>query len=269
MMVYALVGESGSGKSYRAMWLAAEYGIQYVIDDGLLISGGRVVAGKSAKAEKTKMGSTKRAIFHDDADAKEMKNALEKYNPKSLLILGTSVRMVNLIAERVGAGMVGEYINIHDIATEEEINIAKTIRDTQGMHVIPVPTMAIKKDFQGYFMKSLQTLLGTSRDKEEKTVMRPTYSYMGDYSVDKSVIVDICSYEVRKVRGIKLQSVKINTSKNKITVQINVVAIGRHNYLKMYIAISDKVSSALDEYVGMIVDSIDVSVEDIKPEGKA
>ena len=35
--VYALVGESGTGKSFRAKLVAQKYGIDMIIDDGLLI----------------------------------------------------------------------------------------------------------------------------------------------------------------------------------------------------------------------------------------
>ena len=37
MTVYALVGPSGTGKSFRAKLLAQKYGIEVIIDDGLLI----------------------------------------------------------------------------------------------------------------------------------------------------------------------------------------------------------------------------------------
>ena len=48
MKVYALVGKSGTGKSYRAMSLAAAKNINAIIDDGLFISAGQVIAGSSA-----------------------------------------------------------------------------------------------------------------------------------------------------------------------------------------------------------------------------
>ena len=35
--VFALIGESGTGKSFRAKLVAQKYGIDYIIDDGLLI----------------------------------------------------------------------------------------------------------------------------------------------------------------------------------------------------------------------------------------
>ena len=40
--VYALVGESGTGKSFRAKLLAESYGIDAIIDDGLLIQNDKI-----------------------------------------------------------------------------------------------------------------------------------------------------------------------------------------------------------------------------------
>ena len=51
--VFALVGESGTGKSFRAKLVAQKYGIDMIIDDGLLINGDAIIAGKSAKDRKS------------------------------------------------------------------------------------------------------------------------------------------------------------------------------------------------------------------------
>ena len=210
------------------------------------------------------MGSVKRAIFFYDEDAKVMQKALVKNKVKSLLILGTSVRMVDQIAERIGAGKVEKYINIRDIATEEEIETAHNIRNTQGMHVIPVPTMAIKKDFQGYFMDTLEIFLNKSKYKSEKTVMRPSYSYMGDYTVERSVLGDICCYEANKVKYVKTREVRINSLSSGLTVNIYITVIGMHKIRDICAKIRKAVSFALEEYAGMVIDKIDISVQDIE-----
>jgi ABC-type dipeptide/oligopeptide/nickel transport system ATPase component len=44
--VYALIGESGTGKSFRAKLVAQKYGIEHIIDDGLLIKENKILAGK-------------------------------------------------------------------------------------------------------------------------------------------------------------------------------------------------------------------------------
>ena len=48
MKVVGFVGASGTGKSHRSLW-ANERGLDLIIDDGLLVHGNAVIAGKSAK----------------------------------------------------------------------------------------------------------------------------------------------------------------------------------------------------------------------------
>ena len=76
MITVALTGASGTGKSHRSIWLAGEKGLDYIIDDGILICRNKIVAGNSAKREKTKIGAVKRAIFEDEAKRTEMISAI-------------------------------------------------------------------------------------------------------------------------------------------------------------------------------------------------
>lgn len=61
--VIAFVGPAGTGKSQRAQMISRENNVDFMIDDGLLISKGRIVAGKSAKAEKNLVRAIRRALF--------------------------------------------------------------------------------------------------------------------------------------------------------------------------------------------------------------
>lgn len=63
MDIYAFIGRSGTGKSYKAQYVAGCYDIEYIIDDGLLIKGNKVIAGVSAKKESTRIAAVKRAVF--------------------------------------------------------------------------------------------------------------------------------------------------------------------------------------------------------------
>ncbi|HPB16469.1 MAG TPA: hypothetical protein PK870_02315, partial [Clostridia bacterium] len=153
--VYALVGPSGTGKSHKSTLLASDMGITHIIDDGLLISENRVIAGKSAKKEATKIASIKRAIFDDNDHRKEVAKAIKASKADSILILGTSDKMVNEIAQKLEMPPVQKIIRITDISDEEEIAIATKSRQEKGKHVIPVPTFEIKKDFAGYLLDPL------------------------------------------------------------------------------------------------------------------
>lgn len=146
--VYAFVGPSGTGKSYRAQMVSGAYGINFIIDDGLLVKENGIVAGTSAKKAPTKVETVRRALFSEEEQKKEMQEAIKKIKPKAILILGTSDKMVKTIAENLGLPEIQKTIYITDVATEEEIENAKRIRTTEGKHVIPVPTFELKKIFQ-------------------------------------------------------------------------------------------------------------------------
>ena len=124
MKVYTLVGKSGTGKSFQAINLCKARDIEAIIDDGLLIYKGKAIAGKSAKRETTKIGAVRRAIFNDDNHRDEVKRMLEKVSPTSLLIIGTSEKMTEKIAGKMGIQQVDEKINITDITTESERKMA-------------------------------------------------------------------------------------------------------------------------------------------------
>ncbi len=61
--VYAFVGPAGTGKSQRATHVGRQYGIDLIIDDGLVVSRGRIMAGRSAKSETNMVRAIRRAIF--------------------------------------------------------------------------------------------------------------------------------------------------------------------------------------------------------------
>ena len=66
MDITAIYGASGTGKSSSALAFAYEKGIEAIIDDGLLIYKGKIIAGISAKFEKNALTAVKRAIFADE-----------------------------------------------------------------------------------------------------------------------------------------------------------------------------------------------------------
>lgn len=224
MKVYALVGKSGTGKSHHSMWVARENNIDYIIDDGLLVSDNRIIAGKSAKREPTKIASVRRAIFSDPEHSTEVKKAIKDNGITSLLIIGTSDRMVNKIAEALDVLPIEKTIRIEEVATPEEMKIANEMRTKQGKHVIPVPTFEVKKQFSGYFIDPMVQLFSRKNKtfQEEKTVMRPTYSYLGDYKISQKAIIDICSYEMSRFASMyKLLRIKSSITKgNRIVLDI-------------------------------------------------
>ena len=118
MEVIALVGPSGTGKSHRALLVAHNNQADAIIDDGLYIKDGKIIAGKSAKREKNKVLAVKRAIFVLPGHAREVAEAIESTHPKCILLLGTSENMVQKIAKALKIPPVSRFIHIEDIATQ-------------------------------------------------------------------------------------------------------------------------------------------------------
>jgi len=196
LKVYSLVGESGTGKSHHASFIAGKYGIRYIIDDGILIKGNNIIAGVSAKKEATKIGAIKRALFTDSKHVEEVKKAIEEAKPDKILIIGTSDKMVDTIAEKLGLPPVSVRVYIEDVVSPKQIEIAREKRLVEGKHVIPVPTFEVKKQFSGYFLDPLRIFRRNKGGYFEKTIVRPNYSYLGEYTISESVINSIVAHEL-------------------------------------------------------------------------
>ena len=234
MEVIAFVGPSGTGKSYRSLIVAKENNADGIIDDGLLISQGKVIAGTSAKKEDTRIASVKHALFIPNKYASEMRSALKKSKIKKLMILGTSEGMAVKIAKRLEIGPIKHFIHIEDVATNDEIAMANRMRMEDGKHVIPVPTFEIQKDFSGYFLHPLRRFQ-PNLDIEEKTaeadksIVRPTFSYMGDFVISDEVIIQLAIHEALKVDGI-YKITNINIRKTVHGAHIDISATVKYGY---------------------------------------
>ncbi|MBE6027817.1 MAG: hypothetical protein E7227_04315, partial [Clostridiales bacterium] len=98
MKVVSFTGKSGTGKSFQATALAQRRGFDAIIDDGLLIYKGQIVAGRSAKKCASKAAAMRTALFNYEDHREEVRAAIERYAPEALLIIGTSDRMTDIVA---------------------------------------------------------------------------------------------------------------------------------------------------------------------------
>ncbi len=234
METYALIGHSGTGKSHHAPLLAHEYNIDYIIDDGLLIKGNIILAGRSAKRENTRFGAVKRALFNDQDHARQLKEKLSEICPEKLLILATSRRMAQVIANRLELPEPVKYIDIEEIASTEAIQKALTLRETENRHVIPLPTFAIKKDFPGYLIDPLRSFFSfpathQQRVAVERSIIRPIFNSLGNFYIAEHVINDLVSIILKQVPGVhKVSRVELETEDRKVFLHVDLVLTLNH-----------------------------------------
>ena len=265
--VYAFVGPSGTGKSYRAQLVASENNIHYIIDDGLLIHDNDVIAGSSAKKAPTKIETVKKAIFIEKEDRKNMREALKKVKPDAILLLGTSDGMVEKIAENLGLPKPEKTIYINEVATETEMETARRIRTTEGKHVIPVPTFEIKRDFAGYILDPLQ-IFKYRRNEEpyisEKSIIRPTFSYLGKFTISDTVFRQITEYVAKKTEGIhRVSRVRVENSVGATNLYVEVYVIFGYNIVSVLRDFKQKVKKETERLTTMNVQEVSVVAKGI------
>ena len=251
MEVYALIGASGTGKSHNANSVLEQYHIDMMIDDGLLIKDGKKMAGSSAKAEETTVAAVKRAIFHNPIHAAEVRERIGQLQPKKILILGTSEKMIDRITAALSLPPVKYKIFIQDIDTPEQIELAQTMR-REGKHVIPLPSIEVKKDLPNYWIDSIFSFMtkknkDKEKDKEkdksklsseDKCIVRPRFSQLGRLTISENAIEQIVRYNLNLQEEFD-RSAKIQVDMNDFGVSI---------YCEMKIRYGVPIQAAIEQF---------------------
>ena len=266
--VYAFVGPSGTGKSYRAQMVAGEKNIDFIIDDGLLVKDNQIVAGNSAKKAPTKIETVKHALFLSEEERNEIHKALKKYKPESILILGTSDGMVEKIAKNLGLPSISETTYIEDVATNQEMETARRIRVTEGKHVIPVPTFEIKKDFSGYLLDPLQIFKSKGKGQKpyisEKSIIRPTFSYLGKFTISDNVLRQIVEHLAEKSPAVhKILRIRAENTGAGPTIYMEVMIVYGYNVMDELKKFKEKTRKEIENLTAMNVVSLEVIAKSV------
>ena len=275
VQVYALVGESGTGKSFRSKLLAEQYGINAIIDDGLLIQDEKIVAGRSAKREKTYMGAVRVALFDDKEHRDSVARVLRKTRIKKILLLGTSEKMVMKIAMRLQLPQPQKIIHIEDIASKEDIEKAIKSRQVEGKHVIPVPSIEVKKKYPQIFSTSMRDFFNKSKifakaNKNltgkmiEKSIVQPEFSKKGRIEISEAALTQMVMHCVNECDPqVKIKKISIKTDQRgyrlivTIDVPFGTQLTGKVHKLQQYII--DKIES----FTGILIEEVSIIIDKI------
>ncbi len=267
MKIFGLYGKSGTGKSYHAMSLCKELDLEAIIDDGLFICGNRVLAGISAKRQNTKIKAIKTALFTEESHCLEVRDKIREVDPPGILILGTSVEMIHKIRTRLELPEPEGMISIEEITTESQRAAARKQRKELGKHVIPAPTFQIKRQFSGYFLDPLRIFRsrGGKAIYSEKTVVRPTFSYLGDYDLSDKVIADISTYIGERVPGVE-SVLRVTAESSEEGVRILVLVIMKYGVMILDVAreLQEKISKQVEAMTAFNIIGVDIDVRSIK-----
>ena len=266
---YALVGPSGTGKSFRAKLVAQKYGIELIIDDGLLIRGDQILAGRSAKKDPTYLGAVKTALFDDREHRDQVAKALQREKFRKILVIGTSERMVQKICERLQLPHPVKVIKIEEIATKAEIEKAVQSRKVEGKHVIPVPALEVKRSYPSIFYDSVRVFLrrsfgvGATLPKlYEKSVVRPEYAKRGRVAISEAALSQMVVHCVSEfdpnVRIMRL-AIRNDTQGYRITIMLE-VPFGTRLPSKVH-ALQEYIVDSIEKFTGILVAEVNIVID--------
>jgi adenylate kinase family enzyme len=278
--VFALIGDSGTGKSFRAKIVAQKYGIDFIIDDGLLIRDNRILAGHSAKKEHTFLAAVKVALFDEKSHRDEVARKLQSEKYKRILLLGTSEKMVHKIAVRLQLPPPSKIIKIEDIATQDEIDKAIRTRRIEGKHVIPLPSIEVKRSYPNIFFDAIRIFkrrtapegnpvnlpsgIGPVPTLLEKSVVRPEYSKRGKVIISQSALSQMVIHFVDEYNyNIKIKKILVKDAEMgyRLVITIDVpygIQLGGNIHELQQFIIEN-----IEHYTGILIEEINIIIDKI------
>lgn len=274
--VYALVGKSGTGKSFRAKLLAEKIGIPYVIDDGLLIHGETILAGRSAKQEKLYISAIKTALFTDPKQQQKVIKIIQERKIKKILILGTSNSMVNRLAERLELPPISQIIKIEEIASQKDIEDAIKSRFEDGKHVIPVPAIEVKRDYAQILSDSIRIFFkGEKRqdgDKKsrffEKSIVQPDFQNgqksSGKVTISEAALTQMIFHCIDEYDDdVHVNKLKIKIGRSGYSINLMIVVPYGKTLTSDLEKLRKYIQDTIQRYTGIVIEMLEISVDKI------
>ena len=159
-------------------------------------------------------------------------------------------------------------IYIDEVATKREMEAAKRERTTAGKHVIPVPSFEVKPSFSGFILDPLQ-VFNTSHFKnnkvEEKSIVRPTFSYFGNFTISDKVFRQIIEYKAKENKNItELLAVRLSKSSAGPSFRVEVEVKYGINIFKELEKFKQVCTDEIEELTTMNVRNFEVTAKRLK-----
>ena len=269
--VVAFIGKSGTGKSYRAQPVAKKVRAEFIIDDGLLISGDKIVAGHSAKKEDTFLAAMRVCLFEDKKHRDEVSRILQEKKTKRVLVLGTSERMIHKITARLSLPTPYKIIRIEDVATKEDMNEAQRQRLVEGKHVIPLPSSEVKKNYPQIFYEKVRLFFKPAKSPViatktavlfEKSVVRPKFFKREIQKVSIEVLKEnIKKYVSEFNSNILIKEIKINFESKGYNISLLLDYPYYRNIAVSIKQLQKDITEKIEKYDNTFVSNINVVID--------
>ena len=148
---------------------------------------------------------------------------------------------------------------------------ARRSRVTEGKHVIPVPTFEIKKDFSGFLLDPLQIFKSKGSGQNpyiaEKSIIRPTFSYLGNFTISDTVFRQIIQTLAKREKEIvKVYKIRIDKYGEGMSIYMESTIKYGCNIDECFKKFQAKVKKEIERLTSMNVQKTEIVVKSIKIE---
>ena len=201
---------------------------------------------------------------------REVRTALAGSDIQTLLVIGTSDKMVGTICKRLQIPSPSETVYIQDVSTTREMKKARETRIKEGKHVVPVPTIELKPHLSGVLVDLPHRLFSRNRKHQalpEKSFVRPAFSYYGKITVSDYVVSDIVRIVVKKNKEVdRITSIKVrrpsDTSKG-MTIYLEIILFFGAPIYEVVKSLQTRIKLKVEGMTSMPVKNIDVSIRSL------
>ena len=146
--------------------------------------------------------------------------------------------------------------------------MARELRTSHGMHVIPVPTIELKADFPGYLVDPLKYFIKKKNEPRqrlsEKSIIRPKFSLIGKLIISEFAISQLVTYLVVQVHGVaKVNRVIVNMQEEGVTVRLELTASYKIFLPDVAKEVRKSIHQQIEYLTGLIVYGVNVIFKSI------
>ena len=174
------------------------------------------------------------------------------------------------ICARLGLPKPVKFVKIQDIASKHEINRARQIRLKEGKHIVPVPTVELKPHLSGILVDLPHHLFSRkkkSKVSDEKSIVRPSFSYYGKLAISDYVVIDIVNIIVSKLRGVdRVTNIKVRRPSDPVkgmTIYIDLVLFYGASIFEVVNTLQHCVKDKVEMMTAMRVKEVNVDVKSL------
>jgi uncharacterized alkaline shock family protein YloU len=207
------------------------------------------------------------ALFADKAHAERVREALNKQSFKRILVIGTSEKMVRKIAKRLELPHPSKIVHIEDVATRDEIAAAIHSRSTEGKHIIPVPSLEIRRSYPHIFLDSMKIFFKRrfhpirAGNILDKAVVRPEYSKRGRVTISEAALTQMVLHCVQEFdSAVRVEKVIVHKESHDYSMEIVLAVPYKGQAAAPLYQLQEYIARNVESFSGIILKEVNITV---------